>query len=90
MIPERLPSGPRLTGSALIGVLGGPGSLGQLLEQTPAYQARFSPFQLPEGFVTQIVLAMTAILCLPRQFHVAIVEYPCPLALFAMTYIALG
>ena len=30
------------------------------------------------GFVTQTVLAMSAILCLPRQFHVAVVESTAP------------
>ncbi|MGO1069875.1 hybrid sensor histidine kinase/response regulator [Lysobacter sp. CA199] len=29
---------------------------------------------LPAGFVTQTLLAFTAIICLPRQFHVAVVE----------------
>lgn len=29
---------------------------------------------LPAGFVTQTLLAFTAIVCLPRQFHVAVVE----------------
>lgn len=60
---------------ALFGVLGGSAGLSDLLQNEPAYQERFSPWRLPEGFVTQVVLAMTAILCLPRQFHVAIVEY---------------
>lgn len=60
---------------ALFGVLGGGDGLAQLLREVPEYQQRFSPWQLPEGFLTQVVLAMTAILCLPRQFHVAMVEY---------------
>jgi len=29
---------------------------------------------LPAGFITQTLLAFTAIVCLPRQFHVAVVE----------------
>jgi len=29
---------------------------------------------LPTGFVAQTLLAFTAIVCLPRQFHVAVVE----------------
>ncbi|MEM1411786.1 MAG: PAS domain-containing hybrid sensor histidine kinase/response regulator [Pseudomonadota bacterium] len=60
---------------ALFGLLGGGAGFTELIEQTPAYRDRFSPWHLPEGFVTQLVLAMTAVLCLPRQFHVAIVEY---------------
>ena len=35
----------------------------------------FSPWQLPQGFGIHLILAMAAILCLPRQFHVAIVEF---------------
>ena len=32
-------------------------------------------WRLPEGFGIQLILGMLAILCLPRQFHVAIVEF---------------
>lgn len=39
------------------------GAMQQLVEQAP-----------PVGFVGQTLLAFTAIICLPRQFHVAIVE----------------
>ncbi len=39
------------------------------------YQQLFTPWRLPEGFGIQLVLGMVAILCLPRQFHVAIVEF---------------
>ncbi|MEE4172857.1 MAG: NahK/ErcS family hybrid sensor histidine kinase/response regulator [Xanthomonadales bacterium] len=59
---------------ALATLRGGEG-LFDLLQNEPAYLERFSPWRLPDGFVMQIVLAMTAVLCLPRQFHVAIVEY---------------
>ena len=34
----------------------------------------FSFDRLPDTFVTQLILASAAIFCLPRQFHVAIVE----------------
>ena len=34
----------------------------------------FSQAQLPAGFLAQTLLAFTAIICLPRQFHVAVVE----------------
>ena len=33
---------------------------------------------IPNGFITQCFLAMTAIICLPRQFHVSFVEYHHP------------
>ncbi len=39
------------------------------------YQALFSPWRLPEGFGIQLILGMVAILVLPRQFHVTIVEF---------------
>ena len=70
----------KLVASLAIGVfavasLGGGARLFELLQTEPAYLERFSPWRLPDGFVMQIVLAMTAVLCLPRQFHVAVVEY---------------
>lgn len=34
----------------------------------------FRPDQLPSGFLAQTLLAFLAIICLPRQFHVAVVE----------------
>src|SRR3546814_17568651 len=34
----------------------------------------FSAAELPRGFVAQTLLAFTAIICLPRQFQVAVVE----------------
>jgi Na+/proline symporter/CheY-like chemotaxis protein len=58
-----------------IATLGGGARLFDLLQTQPVYLERFSPWRLPDGFVMQVVLAMTAILCLPRQFHVAVVEY---------------
>ena len=35
----------------------------------------FAVVPLPDGFITTTLLAAAAIICLPRQFHVAIVEY---------------
>jgi Na+/proline symporter len=34
----------------------------------------FRPDHIPDTFVTQLILASAAIFCLPRQFHVAVVE----------------
>jgi len=52
-------------------LLGGGGA-----EAAPAAGAARNPFGggLPEAFVTQTLLASAAIFCLPRQFHVAVVE----------------
>jgi len=53
----------------------------------PAYRQALALPQVSEalsdggwqlGFLTQTVLAMSAILCLPRQFHVAVVESTAP------------
>ncbi len=44
---------------------------------TAAVASGGNPFSLdglPQGFVTQTLLASAAIFCLPRQFHVAVVE----------------
>ncbi len=51
--------------------LPGTGHLGQRVVQ--AADVVFAP-GLPTGFVAQTLLAFTAILCLPRQFHMAVVE----------------
>ena len=51
--------------------LPGLGSYGERVEQ--AARVVMQP-GLPAGFVTQTLLAFTAIVCLPRQFHVAVVE----------------
>ncbi|MGN0859495.1 MAG: NahK/ErcS family hybrid sensor histidine kinase/response regulator [Stenotrophomonas sp.] len=40
----------------------------------PAVQQMFTPTQMPGGFIAQTVLSVLAMLCLPRQFHVAVVE----------------
>jgi signal transduction histidine kinase/Na+/proline symporter len=59
---------------AIFGIFDGFGSVAETIRDNGPYQQLFTPWRLPEGFVIQMVLAMVAILCLPRQFHVAIVE----------------
>jgi len=59
----------------IFGVFSGFDSVAQLVREQGEYQQLFSPWKFPEGFGIQLVLAMVAILCLPRQFHVAIVEF---------------
>ncbi len=60
---------------AIFGVFSGLDSVAQTMREQSQYQQLFTPWKLPEGFGIQVVLAMVAILCLPRQFHVAIVEF---------------
>ncbi len=60
---------------AIFGIFGGLDSVAQTMREHGEYQQLFTPWRLPEGFGIQLVLAMVAILCLPRQFHVAIVEF---------------
>jgi len=60
---------------AIFGVFDGLGSVAQTMREHGEYQQLFTPWKLPEGFGIQMILAMVAILCLPRQFHVAIVEF---------------
>ena len=59
----------------IFGVYDGFDSVAETVRENASYQALFSPWRLPEGFGVHLVLAMVAILCLPRQFHVAIVEF---------------
>jgi len=59
----------------IFGVFDGFGSVAETVRENIEYQQLFTPWRLPEGFGIQMVLAMVAILCLPRQFHVAIVEF---------------
>ncbi|MBT8051985.1 MAG: PAS-domain containing protein [Gammaproteobacteria bacterium] len=59
----------------IFGIFGGFSEVAATVRENQNYQELFSPWRLPEGFGIQLVLAMTAILCLPRQFHVAIVEF---------------
>ncbi len=60
---------------AIFGVFGGLDSVAQTMRENGEYQQLFTPWRLPEGFGIQMGLGMVAILCLPRQFHVAIVEF---------------
>lgn len=60
---------------AIFGVFNGLGSVAETMRDNVEYQQLFTPWRLPEGFGIQLGLGMVAILCLPRQFHVAIVEF---------------
>jgi Na+/proline symporter/signal transduction histidine kinase len=60
---------------ALFGLLGDGAFTTGTAQDSSTFRDHFSAWQLPEGFFIQTCLAMTAVLCLPRQFHVAIVEY---------------
>ncbi len=60
---------------AIFGVFDGLGSVAEAMRENADYQKLFTPWRLPEGFGIQLVLGMVAILCLPRQFHVGIVEF---------------
>ena len=60
---------------AIFGVFNGFDSIAESLRENAVHQQLFSPWRLPEGFGIQLILGMVAILCLPRQFHVAIVEF---------------
>ena len=53
----------------------GLGDIAAQLRDNDALHDLFSPWRLPEGFGVQLVLASAAILCLPRQFHVTVVEF---------------
>ncbi|MCF6264085.1 MAG: hybrid sensor histidine kinase/response regulator [Xanthomonadales bacterium] len=65
----------------IFGVFNGFGNMVETIQKNNEYQALFSPWHIPQGFTTQLILAMLAIICLPRQFHVAIVEFRNPLDL---------
>lgn len=60
---------------AIFGIFNGLGSVAETMRENVEYQQLFTPWRLPEGFGIQLGLGMVAILCLPRQFHVAIVEF---------------
>jgi Na+/proline symporter/signal transduction histidine kinase len=59
----------------IFGVFSGLGDVAETMRENSEYQRLFTPWKLPEGFGIQMILAMAAILCLPRQFHVAVVEF---------------
>jgi len=60
---------------AIFGVFHGLGHVAETMRENATYQQLYTPWRLPEGFGIQLILGMLAILCLPRQFHVAIVEF---------------
>jgi Na+/proline symporter/signal transduction histidine kinase/CheY-like chemotaxis protein len=87
----------------IFGVFNGFADVAETVRNNRQYQELFSPWRLPEGFGIQMILAMAAILCLPRQFHVAIVEFrstselklarwlfPVYLAVFAMLVVPIA
>lgn len=55
-------------------LFGGIGSLLTQIENHALVQQRFSTRFFDQGFFTQTLLAMMAIICLPRQFHTTVVE----------------
>jgi len=59
----------------IFGVFDGFADVAANVRDNLEYQRLFSPWRLPEGFGVQLVLSAAAILCLPRQFHVAVVEF---------------
>jgi PAS domain S-box-containing protein len=59
---------------ALYGVLGGPVGLVDRIVSTPALAELYSARSVDIDFLAHMVLAVLAILCLPRQFHVTVVE----------------
>ena len=50
----------------------------------------FASATLPSGFLAQTLLAFTAIVCLPRQFHVAVVECQDPADLQPARWLFIG
>ena len=44
------------------------------IETDPRLTERFLPDELPQGFFAHTLLAFLALFCLPRQFHVGVVE----------------
>ncbi|MBE9548056.1 MAG: PAS-domain containing protein [Proteobacteria bacterium] len=65
----------------VFGIFNGFGNLAEIVQASNEYQRLFSLWHIPQGFTTQLLLAMLAIICLPRQFHVAVVEFRNPLDL---------
>ncbi|MCB2092105.1 MAG: PAS-domain containing protein [Alphaproteobacteria bacterium] len=60
---------------ALYNIFDGPADLYKTISETPRLQRLFMSSIDIENFITQTVLAAGAIFCLPRQFHVSVVEY---------------
>ena len=59
---------------ALFVLLDGPAGLVDVIAGNQQYQDLFTSSSLPSGFWIQTILAAAAIVCLPRQFHLAFVE----------------
>lgn len=55
-------------------VMGGPGEFANILQENLQTSPRFSDWSLDAGFLVNTLIAMAAVICLPRQFHVAVVE----------------
>ena len=55
-------------------LLGGASDTVEVTASAAKADSLFALDHLPDTFVTQLILASAAIFCLPRQFHVAIVE----------------
>lgn len=60
---------------ALYQIFDGPVDLYRTITTTPRYENLFLSQLDYENFITQTFLAAGAIFCLPRQFHVSVVEY---------------
>ncbi|MEM9304673.1 MAG: PAS-domain containing protein, partial [Pseudomonadota bacterium] len=58
-----------------LATLGGLAKTGEVIAESQDLTRRMALLPLPDGFITSTLLAMAAIICLPRQFHVAAVEY---------------
>ncbi|MDH3400799.1 MAG: PAS-domain containing protein [Chromatiales bacterium] len=59
---------------AMYSVMGGPREILESVVIDERLSSVFLPSELPGGFMAQTLLAMAAIFCLPRQYHVAVVE----------------
>ena len=55
-------------------LLGGAPDTSTVTQTAVRADALFAMDHIPDTFVTQLILASAAIFCLPRQFHVAVVE----------------
>ncbi|MGB5588446.1 MAG: NahK/ErcS family hybrid sensor histidine kinase/response regulator [Gammaproteobacteria bacterium] len=58
----------------VFGMFDGPGALWEAASRRPDVSGLYWPVNLGAPFLVHTVLAMLAIMCLPRQFHIAVVE----------------
>lgn len=58
----------------LFGIYSGPFDLWNRVTTDATIRGMFEPTLFSQGFVTALLLSMLAIICLPRQFHVGVVE----------------